>query len=196
MKKPRFILAVILFAALLFFGIILPILFKKDSKPKASETPSTTQVVTTQEADAPEVTYQTFDALDDFLAQNQITALKEQFPLYLQTKRLSTPQTVTFLSDETVYPSAEETEFFFSMTNGEKVPVYYDHFGHFLFGKEKLLLSDATITYEKETLDDPSALTTKEIEQMQEGGYMDTTPEPSMTVTDSTAAVDRSKEVK
>lgn len=46
--------------------------------------------------------------------------------------------------------------------------------GAFLFGEEKLQVSENIITYERETDDKLPAVTTEEIESMQEGGFADT----------------------
>lgn len=177
MKKTKLILAVILFAALLFVTIILPMLLKKEKPSQTSVALADTESRVKTDAPTPalKITYQDFESLEQFLAKSEIQKLKELFPCYLQSRSVTEdPPEISFLKEETTYPSEKETRLLFSLSETETVPVYYDHLGHFLFGEEKQCFSEDTSSYEKETLEKKDPITSEEIERLPEGGYADT----------------------
>lgn len=174
MDKKKLLMAVFLFAALLFLGILLPLLLSKDSAPLKESSKPNTKEPATQEADAPEVTYLQFDALEGFMAETKITELKALFPQYLKKAGLDGITSISFLSDQSSYPSSKEVRLMFTLSDESTMLVSYDRDGRFLFGEERTLLSDETKTYPKPADDKLPKLSPSDIEKMQEGGYPDT----------------------
>ncbi|MDO4275104.1 MAG: DUF5038 domain-containing protein [Eubacteriales bacterium] len=180
MDKKKLIMAVILFAALIFIGIVLPLFLKKeDHSSKKVQTDSTLterpDVLPEKKSD---ITFQRFEDLKDFMAEAKITELQSLFPEYLQSAGNSDITSVTFLSEQTTYPSANEVKLIFELSDETFLPVYCDRNGRFLFGEEKLLLSEDTITYEKIRDEKLPEVSASEVEELPEGGYPDTTVAP------------------
>ena len=134
--------------------------------------------------------YLGFEDLETFLAFIQIEDLKTQITSYLQEAGYTGITSVTFLADETSYPSNGETLFQFSLSDGSKLPVTcLTADGTFTFGEENQQTSSSdtayTRIYTRQTDDTLPAVTTEEIEAMQEGGYADTENTDSNTASDS-----------
>ncbi len=189
--KKKIILAVLLFAALLFISIILPMILRKEKEPSKDKSAVLTEIqeladAPASEPSAPAVSYKGFEALDTFVTESQIAELKELFPSYLQTLDILKEVTVTFLEDKTTYPSSREVKLCFRLSDQQELSVYYDTTGRFLFGDEKLLLSEDTATYPKETDKALQNFSIDEIEKRQEGGYPDTAPQPEPSTAPAT----------
>ncbi len=123
--------------------------------------------------------YLGFEDLETFLPLIQIEDLKTQLASYLQETGYINIASVTFLVDETSYPSNEETLFQFSLSDGRKLLVTcLAADGTFTFGEQNQQISSSdtayTRIYTRQTDDTLPAVTTEEIEAMQEGGYADT----------------------
>ncbi len=137
--------------------------------------------------------YLGFEDLETFLPLIQIEDLKTQLAYYLQETGYINIASVTFLADETTYPSNGETLFQFSLSDGSKLPVtclIAD--GTFTFGEENQQTSSSdtayTRIYTRQIDDTLPAVTTEEIEAMQEGGYADTENTDSNTASNSTVS--------
>ena len=137
--------------------------------------------------------YLGFEDLETFLPLIQIEDLKAQMASYLQEAGYTGITSITFLADETTYPSNGEILFQFSLSDDSKLPVTcLTADGTFTFGEENQQTSSSdtayTRIYTRQTDDTLPAVTTEEIEAMQEGGYADTENTDSNTASDSTVS--------
>ena len=186
MSRKKFILSIFLMAALVSVGIILPAMHRnqtegqparKKSLPATGKTTKPAPIK--EESSLSGLQYLGFENLETFLPLIQIEDLKTQLASYLQETGYINIASVTFLADETTYPSNGETLFQFSLSDGSKLPVTcLTADGTFTFGEENQQTSSSdtayTRIYTRQTDDTLSAVTTEEIEAMQEGGYADT----------------------
>ena len=200
MSRKKFILSIFLMAALVSVGIILPAMHRnqtegqparKKSLPAAGKTTKPAPIK--EESSLSGLQYLGFENLETFLPLIQIEDLKTQLASYLQETGYINIASVTFLADETTYPSNGETLFQFSLSDGSKLPVTcLTADGTFTFGEEnqQTSTSDTAYTriYTRQTDDTLPAVTTEEIEAMQEGGYADTENMDSNTTSDSTVS--------
>ena len=200
MGRKKLILSIFLMAALVSAGMILPAMHRdqtaeqpagKKQVPAAGKTakPSPRK----ENSSLSGLQYLGFEDLETFLALIQIEDLKTQMVSYLQDTGYRTITSVTFLADETSYPSNGETLFQFSLSDGSKLPVTcLTADGTFTFGEENQQTSSSdtayTRIYTRQTDDTLPAVTTEEIEAMQEGGYADTENTDSNTTSDSTVS--------
>lgn len=172
MRKSKLILAILLLLALVGIGIVLPSLWRHNHQ--AQNPPLVNQEEFKKNTEAPQLTYKEFEQLDTFLPESVTADLKELFPLYLKASGISEDLTITFLPEDTSYPSADSTLLSFQLSNDSILPVIYLSDGSFLFGEEKLELTPEQNTYEKPNNQDLPEFTTEEIENRQEGGVPDT----------------------
>lgn len=181
MNKKKLIIAVLLFSALIFMGIILPLfMMKRDSgisKEKQTEDSRTEEPSLFVET-IPDITFLAFDELTDFMADSKIEELKSQFTAYVLSVGKTDINSIAFLSDQTSYPSAEEIKLVFLLSDESTLPVYCDRDGRFLFGEEKRMVSEDTKSYKKPTDDNLPEFSSSDVEELQEGGYPDTTSAP------------------
>ena len=197
MSRKKLILSILLMAALVSAGMILPAMHReqtaeqpegKKQVPAAGKTKKPSPRKETCSLSG--LQYLGFEDLETFLAFIQIEDLKTQITSYLQEAGYTGITSVTFLADETSYPSNGETLFQFSLSDGSKIPVTcLTADGTFTFGEENQQTSSSdtayTRIYTRQTDDTLPAVTTEEIEAMQEGGYADTENTDSNTASDS-----------
>ena len=200
MSRKKFILSIFLMAALVSVGIILPAMHRNQTegqperKKSLPATGKTTKPTPIKEASSlAGLQYLGFEDLETFLPLIQIEDLKTQMVSYLQDTEYRNITSVTFVVDETSYPSNGETLFQFSLSDGSKLPVTcLTADGTFSFGEEKRQIpsSDTAYTriYTRQTDDSLPSVTTEEIEAMQEGGYADTENTDGNTASDSTVS--------
>ena len=200
MSRKKFILSIFLMAALVSVGIILPAMHRNQTaeqparKKSLPATGKTTKPAPIKEASSlAGLQYLGFEDLETFLPLIQIEDLKTQLASYLQETGYINIASVTFLVDETSYPSNEETLFQFSLSDGRKLLVTcLAADGTFTFGEQNQQISSSdtayTRIYTRQTDDTLPAVTTEEIEAMQEGGYADTENMDSNTASDSTVS--------
>ena len=186
MSRKKLILSIFLMAALISVGIILPAMHRNQTAEQPSrkkQIPATGKTMKPspikENSSLSGLQYLGFEDLETFLALIQIEDLKTQMVSYLQDTGYRTITSVTFLADETSYPSNGETLFQFSLSDGSKLPVTcLTADGTFTFGEENQQTSSSdtayTRIYTRQTDDTLPAVTTEEIEAMQEGGYADT----------------------
>ena len=200
MSRKKFILSIFLMAALVSAGIILPAMHqdqtteqpaRKKSLPAIGKTTKPASIK--KESSLSGLQYLGFEDLETFLPLIQIEDLKTQLASYLQETGYINIASVTFLADETTYPSNGETLFHFSLSDGSKLPVTcLTADGTFTFGEENQQTSSSdtayTRIYTRQTDDTLPAVTTEEIEAMQEGGYADTENTDGNTASDSTVS--------
>ena len=200
MGRKKLILSIFLMAALVSAGMILPAMHRdQTAEPPAGKKQVPAAGKTAKPSPRKEnsslsgLQYLGFEDLETFLALIQIEDLKTQMVSYLQDTGYRTITSVTFLADETSYPSNGETLFQFSLSDGSKLPVTcLTADGTFTFGEENQQTSSSdtayTRIYTRQTDDTLPAVTTEEIEAMQEGGYADTENTDSNTASDSTVS--------
>ena len=200
MSRKKFILSIFLMAALVSVGMILPAMHRNQTaeqparKKSLPATGKTTKPAPIKEASSlAGLQYLGFKDLETFLHLIQIEDLKAQMASYLQEAGYTGITSITFLADETTYPSNGETLFHFSLSDGSKLPVTcLTADGTFTFGEENQQTSSSdtayTRIYTRQTDDTLPAVTTEEIEAMQEGGYADTENTDSNTASDSTVS--------
>ena len=200
MSRKKLILSIFLMAALISVGIILPAMHRNQTaeqparKKSLPATGKTTKPAPIKEASSlAGLQYLGFEDLETFLPLIQIEDLKTQLASYLQETGYINIASVTFLVDETSYPSNEETLFQFSLSDGRKLLVTcLAADGTFTFGEQNQQISSSdtayTRIYTRQTDDTLPAVTTEEIEAMQEGGYADTENTDSNTASDSTVS--------
>ena len=200
MSRKKLILSIFLMAALVSVGIILPALHRdQDSRKPEGKKPIPTTEKTKKPSPIKEVSsppglqYLGFEDLETFLPLIQIDDLKAQVASYLQEAGYINIASVTFLVDETSYPSNGETLFQFSLSDGRKLLVTcLAADGTFTFGEQNQQISSSdtayTRIYTRQTDNTLPAVTTEEIEAMQEGGYADTENTDSNTTSDSTVS--------
>lgn len=201
MSRKKIILSIFLMAALVLVGIVLPAIHRnKVTGQMEKKTNIPTAGNRAKKSSRKEISslsgiqYLGFEDLETFLPFVQIEDLKTQLASYLQEAGYTDLSSVTFLVDETSYPSNGETLFQFSLSDGSKLPVTcLTVDGTFTFGEEERQISSSenayTRIYTRQTDNSLPAVTTEDIESMQEGGYADTESTDGNTTSDSTEDV-------
>lgn len=188
MSRKKLFLSIFLMASLVSAGIVLPSMTRAERQdkpisgrqkaiPKAETSTETGPVSTAPYLTEPQ--YLDFEYLENFFSHAQTEDLKVQLASYLQETGRTDISSVTFLADETTYPTGGETLLSFALSDGSTLPVTcHTATGTFTFGEEKCqLYPEHSLTprvYTRQTDDSLPAVTTEEIESMQEGGYADT----------------------
>lgn len=117
-----------------------------------------------------------FEELSQFFSSAQTASLKEQFPVYLTSIGRTEITSAEYLPDETGYPDTTTVELHFLLSDDSTLPVFYDTMtGAFSFGDDRTVLGTSGQTYEKPVLDTLPPVSSREVEQRQEGGYADVT---------------------
>ncbi len=185
MSRKKLILSILLMAVLVSAGIILPATHRHQTEPPQDKKRTLPQ--TNKSAEKPpvktssltEIRYLGFEDLETFFPAAQIEELKEQLSSYLREADYVDISSVTFLVDETAYPSNGEVLLSFALSDGGKLPVTCQTAsGTFTFGEGDLTVHSENAPYmriyTRRTDDTLPTVTTEEIETMQEGGYADT----------------------
>lgn len=178
MSRKKLILSILLMIGMIVAGIVLPALWKAEKQKNHTADPKQpAKEIQTEGADTvslPTLKYVAFEELQ-FFADTQINELKQQLSLYLKETGKTDITSVTFLPEQTTYPEGNDIMLTFALSDNTTLPVTCStSTGAFLFGEEKLQISENTITYKRETDQKLPAVTTEEIESMQEGGFADT----------------------
>lgn len=202
MSRKKLFLSIFLTAFLVSAGIVLPSMTRTERQDKQiserqKATPkaetSTEMGTASKTPDFIELQYLDFEYLENFFSHAQTEDLKDQLASYLQETGRTDISSITFLADETTYPTGGETLLSFALSDGSTLPVTCQTTtGIFTFGEEKRQLypehSLAPRVYTRQTDDSLPTVTTEEIESMQEGGYADTkkdADEPTGILTDN-----------
>ena len=178
MSRKKLILSILLMIGMIVAGIVLPALWKAEKqKNHTADKKQPAKEIQTEEEDTaslPTLKYVAFEELQ-FFADTQINELKQQFSLYLKETGKTDITSVTFLPEQTTYPEGNDIMLTFAFSDNTTLPVTCStSTGAFLFGEEKLQVSENIITYERKTDQKLPAVTTEEIESLQEGGFADT----------------------
>ena len=179
MNRKKAILAIFMMAFLIIIGFVFPSIWKSQKGNKKSETENTqhddSENTETEQAENNEsISFQDFEALEDFFSKEQVKLFQEELTSYLKNVKQMSLTSIRFLADDTTYPNASDINFLFQLPDKSVLPVYYtSSTGRFFFGEERTPDSGKEIIYEVRQMTNflPS---TEEIEQLQEGGYDDT----------------------
>ena len=168
MSRKKLILSILLMIGMIVAGIVLPALWKAEKqKNHTADKKQPAKEIQTEEEDTaslPTLKYVAFEELQAFFADTQINELKQQFSLYLKEAGKTDITSVTFLPEQTTYPEGNDIMLTFALSDNTTLPVTCStSTGAFLFGEEKLQISENTITYERETDQKLPAVTTEEI---------------------------------
>ncbi len=186
MSRKKIILSILLMAALVLIGIVLPAIHRNkvtgrmEKKTNIPTTGNRAKKSSREEISSLSgIQYLGFEDLETFLPFVQIEDLKTQLASYLQEAGYTDISSVIFLVDETSYPSNGQTLFQFALSNGSKLPVTcLTADGTFTFGEKNQQIDSSgtsdTRIYARQTDNSLPTVTTEEIETMQEGGYADT----------------------
>ena len=201
MSRKKLIFSVLLMAALVSVGIVLPSMHRSQTtrqptkrKPTSSvEKPAIPSPIN-EISSLSGIQYLGFEDLETFLPFVQIEDLKTQLAFYLQESGYTDLSSVIFLVDETSYPSNGQTLFQFALSNGSKLPVTcLTADGTCPFGENNQQIDSSGMSdiriYARQTDNSLPAVTTEEIETMQEGGYADTESTSGNITSDSTEGV-------
>lgn len=188
MSRKKLILSILLMIGMIVAGIVLPALWKAEKKKNhtADLNQPAKEIQTEGEdtASLPTLKYVAFEELQ-FFADTQINELKQQLSLYLKETGKTDITSVTFLPEQTTYPEGNDIMLTFAFSDNTTLPVTCStSTGAFLFGEEKLQVSENIITYERKTDQKLPAVTTEEIESLQEGGFADTPNDIEATETE------------
>lgn len=139
--------------------------------------------------------------MEYFFSKEQVKLFQEELTSYLKNVKQISITSIRFLADDTTYPNASDINFLFQLPDKSVLPVYYtSSTGRFFFGEERTPDSGKEIIYERPTDDKLPSITTEEIEQLQEGGYDDTSvnSEKAAPVTEvpETPSMEEPKEVQ
>lgn len=186
MSRKKIILSILLMAALVLVGIVLPTIHRNkvtgrmEKKTNIPTTGNRAKKSSREEISSLSgIQYLGFEDLETFLPFVQIEDLKTQLASYLQEAGYTDISSVIFLVDETSYPSNGQTLFQFALSNGSKLPVTcLTADGTFTFGEKNQQIDSSgtsdTRIYARQTDNSLPTVTTEEIETMQESGYADT----------------------
>ena len=205
-NRKKAILAIFMMAFLIIIGFVFPSIWKSQKGNKKSETENTqhdnNENAETEQAENNEsISFQDFEALEDFFSKEQVKLFQEELTSYLKNVKQMSLTSIRFLADDTTYPNASDINFLFQLPDKSVLPVYYtSSTGRFFFGEERTPDSGKEIIYERPTDDKLPSITTEEIEQLQEGGYDDTSvnSEKAAPVTEvpETPSMEEPKEVQ
>ena len=189
-----------------YHRICLSLHLEIPKRNKKSETENTqhdnNENTETEQAENNEsISFQDFEALEDFFSKEQVKLFQEELTSYLKNVKQMSLTSIRFLADDTTYPNASDINFLFQLPDKSVLPVYYtSSTGRFFFGEERTPDSGKEIIYERPTDDKLPSITTEEIEQLQEGGYDDTSvnSEKAAPVTEvpETPSMEEPKEVQ
>ena len=206
MNRKKAILAIFMMAFLIIIGFVFPSIWKSQKGNKKSETENTqhdnNENTETEQAENNEsISFQDFEALEYFFSKEQVKLFQEELTSYLKNVKQMSLTSIRFLADDTTYPNASDINFLFQLPDKSVLPVYYTSpTGRFFFGEERTPDSGKEIIYERPTDDKLPSITTEDIEQLQEGGYDDTSvnSEKAAPVTEvpETPSMEEPKEVQ
>lgn len=206
MNRKKAILAIFMMTFLIVIGFVFPSIWKSQKGNKKSETENTQHDDIEHDKTEPSkanksISFQDFEAMEDFFSKEQVELFQEELTSYLTNVKQMSLTSIRFLADATTYPNASDINFSFQLPDKSVLPVYYtSSTGRFFFGEERTPDSGKEIIYERPTDDKLPSITTEEVEQLQEGGYDDTSENldeaPPVTEIPETPSTEEPKEVQ
>ena len=158
MNRKKAILAIFMMAFLIIIGFLLPSIWKSQKGNKKSETENTqhddSEHAETEQAENNEsITFQDFEALEDFFSKEQVKLFQEELTSYLTNVKQMSLTSIRFLADATTYPNASDINFSFQLPDKSVLPVYYtSSTGRFFFGEERTPDSGKEVIYERQQM--------------------------------------------
>ena len=143
MNRKKAILAIFMMAFLIIIGFVFPSIWKSQKGNKKSETENTqhdnNENTETEQAENNEsISFQDFEALEDFFSKEQVKLFQEELTSYLKNVKQMSLTSIRFLADDTTYPNASDINFSFQLPDKSVLPVYYtSSTGRFFFGEER-----------------------------------------------------------
>lgn len=165
MNRKKAILAIFMMAFLIIIGFVFPSIWKSQKGNKKSETENTqhdnNENAETEQAENNEsISFQDFEALEDFFSKEQVKLFQEELTSYLKNVKQISLTSIRFLADDTTYPNASDINFLFQLPDKSVLPVYYtSSTGRFFFGEERTPDSGKEIIYERPTDDKLPSIT-------------------------------------
>ena len=140
MSKKKTILSIALLVLLVLAGIVLPTIWKHESKKQATQTEAGTEAEKESESAKPEeikeLKFLEFNKLNDFFSTTQISSLKTQCITYLLTIEKGDITRITFQPEKTSYPDKNTIRLVFSLSDDSSLPITYNTpTGTFSFGE-------------------------------------------------------------
>ena len=139
MNRKKAILAIFMMAFLIIIGFVFPSIWKSQKGSKKSETENTqhdnNENTETEQAENNEsISFQDFEALEDFFSKEQVKLFQEELTSYLKNVKQMSLTSIRFLADDTTYPNASDINFLFQLPDKSVLPVYYtSSTGRFFF---------------------------------------------------------------
>lgn len=130
MNRKKAILAIFMMAFLIIIGFVFPSIWKSQKGNKKSETENTqhdnNENTETEQAENNEsISFQDFEALEDFFSKEQVKLFQEELTSYLKNVKQMSLTSIRFLADDTTYPNASDINFLFQLPDKSVLPVYY-----------------------------------------------------------------------
>ena len=113
MNRKKAILAIFMMAFLIIIGFVFPSIWKSPKGNKKSETENTqhddSENTETEQAENNEsISFQDFEALEDFFSKEQVKLFQEELTSYLKNVKQMSLTSIRFLADDTTYPNASD----------------------------------------------------------------------------------------
>ena len=120
MNRKKAILAIFMMAFLIIIGFVFPSIWKSQKGNKKSETENTqhdnNENTETEQAENNEsISFQDFEALEDFFSKEQVKLFQEELTSYLKNVKQMSLTSIRFLADDTTYPNASDINFLFQL---------------------------------------------------------------------------------
>ena len=120
MNRKKAILAIFMMAFLIIIGFVFPSIWKSQKGNKKSETENTqhdnNENAETEQAENNEsISFQDFEALEDFFSKEQVKLFQEELTSYLKNVKQISLTSIRFLADDTTYPNASDINFLFQL---------------------------------------------------------------------------------
>ena len=74
------------------------------------------------------ISFQDFEALEDFFSKEQVKLFQEELTSYLKNVKQISLTSIRFLADDTTYPNASDINFLFQLPDKSVLPVLEDSF--------------------------------------------------------------------
>ena len=127
MNRKKAILAIFMMAFLIIIGFVFPSIWKSQKGNKKSETENTqhdnNENTETEQAENNEsISFQDFEALEDFFSKEQVKLFQEELTSYLKNVKQMSLTSIRFLADDTTYPNASDINFSFQLPDKSVLP--------------------------------------------------------------------------
>ena len=116
MNRKKAILAIFMMAFLIIIGFVFPSIWKsqkgtKNPRQKILNTIIMKTTETEQAENNESISFQDFEALEDFFSKEQVKLFQEELTSYLKNVKQMSLTSIRFLADDTTYPNASDIIF-------------------------------------------------------------------------------------